>query len=257
MENNFIVFGMARSGHHAIVNWMCNQFPGYTIHYNNCTKELEDYKFVTSSHAPIEYHNPGDNEYNIYTMEHFDLDLVGKFKMMTIVENPTCIIILRDLLNWVASSILQRNWNNYKLDENIKSIYEHATDDQGRHYNTTIEIFKDHIKEALNITNRLENKLVIGYNHWTQDAQYRKYIADRIGMNFTDDGFKDVAQFGNRSSFDGNNYRYTADKMDTLQRYKHLNNDIIERIMSDNELVELSILSEDITGPIPWLKDMK
>jgi hypothetical protein len=257
MVNNYIVFGMARSGHHAIVNWMGNQLPGKITHYNNCTKELEDHKFVTSSHAPIEYCNPGNSEYNMYTMEHFDLDLIDKFKMMTIVEDPTCIIILRDLLNWVASSILQINWDTRRLDVNADSIYEHSTDDQGRHYNTTIEIFKDHIREAMNITNRLDNKLVIGYNHWTQDIKYRKYLADRLEMPFTDKGFKEVAQFGNRSSFDGNNYRYSADKMDTLYRYKHLNNDIIERIMSDKELVELSILSKDITGPIPWLKDVK
>ena len=45
--------------------------------------------------------------------------------------------------------------------------------------------------------------------------------------------------------------------MDTLHRYKYLNRETIDTILSDNELLELAILSEDITGYTPWLKDVK
>lgn len=36
MKRTFLSLGMARSGQHAMIDWVCSQFPGEIIHYNHC-----------------------------------------------------------------------------------------------------------------------------------------------------------------------------------------------------------------------------
>ena len=76
--------------------------------------------------------------------------------------------------------------------------------------------------EALEATNILKNKIIIIYDKWFVDIEYRKQIAGKLGLEFTDNGLNYVWKA--RSSFHDakSDIQQKAQKMDVLNRYKYL-----------------------------------
>jgi hypothetical protein len=101
-------------------------------------------------------------------------------------------------------------------------------------------------KECLNETNVIpEKKVVIQYDKWFTDVEYRKIISEKLGLEFSDRGLNNVMRVGRRkrygSSFNHMEYKGDAQKMKTLDRWKDFeDNPVFQKKMQNEELRELS-----------------
>jgi hypothetical protein len=151
------------------------------------------------------------------------------------------VIILRDAFNSLASRHAAR-WclNRLGYDSN---------------YALSIRLWKAYAHEFLGHTNLLKhNKSTINYNQWCRNRDYRAELAESLGLNFTDTGFKSVVHAGGGSSFDRTRFHGQAHRMQVLERWKYFANDQrYRRIFEDRELVGLST---EIFGDIEGTKDL-
>ena len=57
------------------------------------------------------------------------------------------------------------------------------------------------------------------FNSWADDYNYRRQVAERLGLQFTDVAREQTSIFGGGSSFDGLDYLKNASKMNVNKRY--------------------------------------
>lgn len=124
------------------------------------------------------------------------------------------VLIMRDPFNLFASRLQGNKPRENARNFDLMKVYS-------RHHNLP-ELWIAYAKECLGETNFLSNKkVVINYNQWFADINYRKQIADSLNVQFTDIGFNEVVRAGGiGSSFDGTNFNNDASKMDVLSRWK-------------------------------------
>ena len=102
-------------------------------------------------------------------------------------------------------------------------------------------LWKNYAKEYLGETNFLPHKKIkINFNQWFSSSQYRKLLADRLRLDFTDRGLEAV-RHSSWSSFDGSKFDGKAQEMQVLQRWKDFSDHIsYKNIFCDKELLDLS-----------------
>jgi hypothetical protein len=236
------IYAMKRSGHHAIINWICKQFDAcFDIQKNSCEKWNKK-KFILFSNDILKpkkvknyLKNPKEHSevsaciwvYNIEdeTIE----DSISKLNFLKNicpfdVENAIEIIVLRDAFNLFVSR-----------DRNEEKKMRVNSEDS---VNNFLKIWKNHAKEFLRITKILKNPIGINYNEWFSNFEYRKELCKKIDIDFNDNGINDVTLFGGGSSFDRVKYNQNAQKMDVLNRYKNISS----FPFIDKETIELNKL---------------
>ena len=114
---------------------------------------------------------------------------------------------------------------------------------------TYIDMWKAHAKEFLGATSFLQSpidsdtlKVCISYNDWFTSEEYRRTISKNMNLQFNDDGLQYVNRFGEGSSFDDQKYKYDAQKMKVLERWKQLEEypewkELLSKMLSDDEIV--------------------
>jgi len=240
------VIGLQRSGNHPIINWIGSQYPKKKVYLLN---NIEPYKNPFKSlHRTIIFHNlhlnkknelkkPSKKDCLIYSYEDIPLEQISSTlseknhdKWLGKSSKRYDVLILRDPFNLFASR-LQRELDNVGNKINIST-------DKG----FLIELWKQYAKEYLGLTNYLKNKkIIINYNRWFLDKNYRKHIANALDIPFTDKGFNEVLEVGNGSSFDGLKYHLKTHKMNVLKRWKKFhNNKKYKSLFKDLELIKLS-----------------
>lgn len=263
-ENNFInqqelrVVGMSRSGNHSIINWIIRQLEGRFL-FLNCAEPKTNPFISARPLAQDETYRtniPGFNldsekkgtftkkEYLIHSYEDCFLGMLNKtFEEQhdTLVgpsKHRFDILIVRDPFNLFASRMKSGLFNREK-----KSGSKPVTP------LTALRIWKQHAREFLGETKHLrQNRIIINYNQWVFDYDYRKKIATALGIPFTDSGIQEVSSCAGGSSFDGLQYANSADHMKVLERWKHYQHDEEYKRIFDEELISLS---ERIFGPVP------
>lgn len=99
--------------------------------------------------------------------------------------------------------------------------------------------WKKYAAEFLNQTNYLGDKVLILFDKWISDQEYRKQIAIDLGFEFSDSGFQKMGQYG--SSFN------TGVNLDSLKsRFEMYQDDEFfqQNVMMDQELLDLYNLME-------------
>jgi len=196
----FLIFSMKRSGQHAIINWMMAQSKG-SRHFNNC--KIKNKVLVTKRGGK-----------RIENGDCLTICNIEDRRINMSFEHVKYIVILRDPFNLVAS----RLYTDYlKMGTKMRTRW------------------KSHVKKALTD----ERIIDINYNEWFKDVNYRRQLADRLGLSFTDAGLNRIPKIGG-SSFDGNRYDGKAQQMDVMNRWKsYVNNKSFWKEI-DGEMVELS-----------------
>jgi len=223
------IIGMMRSGHHAIANWIFNQaketvffinrIQGKKIHYTNI-----DFTFWKP-------------DYFIYNFEDEKIEQVieaiSRIKFFyDLEENYKYIVVIRDPYNLFASRA--------KKEEDLKSVGKNTTSMVGNLTSEAIELWKELAYEYLDNKSILKNKICVNYNLWSSCKKYRQKLAKKIGIYFTDEGFREVPVFGNGSSFDFMKYNGNAQNMKIHERYKEYSNCSWFKSIFDKETKELS-----------------
>lgn len=138
------------------------------------------------------YHNDGiDHDVKPDVDFKYDTIVVG-FEDKPIFTKPgiASVVVVRDIKNLVASRIKR----GIKLDAVRKLYIGHCSD-----------FFKSGV-------------VGICFDKWFIDREYRRLLARKLGLTFTDEGINEIIGFGD-SSFDGREYAEDAQEMNVLDRH--------------------------------------
>ena len=110
--------------------------------------------------------------------------------------------------------------------------------------------WKTYAREFLGTTAALPaDTVMIGFNQWFADSDYRKAKAEELGLDHCDRGVDEVSSDGGGSSFEGRDYQDRARQMKVLERWQVFADDPRYRSAFDRETVELSNrIFGDVTG---------
>ena len=104
------------------------------------------------------------------------------------------------------------------------------------------KLWIEYATEFIGESNYLENnRTVISFNAWTEDPDYRRELATRLGLNFTDTGVDEVVGVGGGSSFDGRQLDGAGRSMALSERWQYFASDsFFTNLLCDEIVVELS-----------------
>ncbi|MHA2009893.1 MAG: hypothetical protein ACXADW_10865 [Candidatus Hodarchaeales archaeon] len=259
-EYEFLIFGIKRSGIHAVATWLIGHFDLSTVVYiNDSFLTLHTHGLLKDFSRHIDRTEINDNIHNIQikcfvnVVENYDLaqagqilkDVGSKYNKEKAEKafiygrdkfsKKQCVVLIhRDCLNHLASfirgpavihNLLTGGFINYK-DPNGKKT--------PRYHKPFFDLRREYDDEVHGVTNHLPNKTIIFFNRWFKDKKYRKQLSESFDLKFSDRYLNELGIFdlskreqGKRkawgsSSFDGRKYRKKAQEMKVLDRYKYL-----------------------------------
>lgn len=237
------VVGLKRSGNHAIINWIKKQQTGNVLFLNDISPRDNPYRdtyeeFIRKNKQKNlqfwQQEKSGQfskKDTLIYSFEDHDLEQIANHRLerkhnlyFGSSEKRYDILILRDPYNMIAS----------RLKKGLLGV---------KHPQKTISDFwLEYAKEFLGETEYLNhNKVCINYNLWSSDVEYRKQIALKLDLIFTDAGIGDVRREGGGSSFDSQYFAGQASQMKVLERWKHSRGQPeFEKLLANKQIAEYS-----------------
>lgn len=219
------VLGMRRSGNHAIINWVLKQASGATMHLNNIKVPGDPWE--TCDNDPVRPDGPLD--LLLYSYEDVRPKRVAQCSAprkragwFGTAQRHCTIIILRNPANMFASR-LRSGFTTAPL-----------------RYFDQADLWMLYAREFLGITRYLgEDIIPVSFDRWSEDREYRRGIAENLGIPFTDAGFDEVTAFGGGSSFEGTSLNKQASAMNVRQRYQHeADNPVFAALFRDPQLLE-------------------
>ncbi|MEX2404784.1 MAG: hypothetical protein WD625_11670 [Balneolales bacterium] len=260
LHKEFRFVGLSRSGNHAIINWTINQLDGRYCFLNCAEPKYNPFEtarplgegaktYITN----IPLFNPvkeqqGEFSKKDYLLYSHEDCFLGSLNHSMFRENRECwvgpaevwkdLLVLRDPFNLFASRIKSGLIQGHYTHYGVRPISTH----------TLKRIYKQHAREFLGEKRYLKNRVLINFNKWTADKEYRKAVAEKLRITFSDKGFKEVSEVAGGSSFDGIKLSGQANKMKLHNRWKEFASDESFWSLFDVELVELA---REIFGDIP------
>ncbi len=222
---------MRRSGNHAIINWLLGHMEGSIIFLDNMQQHEP---LITPNKKLI----PALGKSNLL-VSHEDRPLTDFFLnysegLFGKASEKYVFLILRDPYNWLAS------W--YAWQDELGDRFREDMEFRAH----TINLWKDYARvfiewQSRELTNgdSTEMRIGINYNRWTQEVEYRKALAKKLGLRFTDKGRQKMSVNGYGSSFDGMVYNGRASELRVLDRWKKFENDTAFQACFDDEIREL------------------
>jgi hypothetical protein len=238
--------GLQRCGNHAIINWVLSQCRGKMLFLNFITPNSNPYMTAAQDRLPRfckdfnlkkEQQRLSVKDYLLYSYEDNDLSDVFNIEFerqhdqyVGMSAKRYDVLVLRDVFNFFACRL------KFLDGPYIGKIPLNSLENTAK----LISLWKMYALEYMGRTNYLKyNKLVISYNKWFMDKDYRRMIADQLSLKFTDDGIDRIAvssTFENKKDGDAG-----AQGLRVLERWKSfVNNSFYRSIFIDKELIELS-----------------
>ena len=245
------VLGMSRSGNHAIVDWIFEQAEGPKLLLNCAeggTNPFQSCRPLASgkgwrAEPEIDFNAASrgcheDRRLLVHTYEDSWLDYVFSAELeehgqewLGQSRRKISMLVLRDPYNLFASR---------------KRMGRNLPPDIAR------DLWKQHAREALGDTHELRSEtLIVLYNRWQSDKNYRREIVNWLGLQFSDRGIDSVPECAGGSSFDGTAFDGKATAMATDRRWTHFADDEGFRQFFDNEMVQLTERLYGLPLPIP------
>ncbi|MCF8359100.1 MAG: hypothetical protein K9H26_10100 [Prolixibacteraceae bacterium] len=237
MKEIFNIYGLKRSGNHAIINWLSGQFEFEfynniipiapilkgekkipdIIHFNNWieTQNLTSFKKKSIKNKTC---------YVVSLEDHFLEIKPFIYDPDSIVKN---ILILRTPENLFASRIRKASKVNnpaYPLVFN-------------NNMQRAIDLWLQYVKEFFNETNFLVNKVCILFDEWYINKAYREETSQKLGITFDDINYSRISTLGGGSSFNN----ISNNNFNLLNRSKLLNKyelNLLQEVMKINEINE-------------------
>ncbi|MDB9529271.1 hypothetical protein PN498_24980 [Oscillatoria sp. CS-180] len=229
------VAGLRRTGNHAVIGWIRAQHSKYALHFNHPPASKNPYQnaykhckkdilkqgargdFSQQSLLIISYEDQPLAEVSSRKFELFHDVYVGRS------QTRYDLLVLRDPFNLLASQLKS---NMVRLsDESVQ---------------TTVSLWKSYAREFLDETQFLcHRKTCVNFNRWHRDVDYRRAIATRLNIEFTDAGREKVRGYGGGSSFDKTGMDGEATKMKLAQRWRTFEHETsFWDVFKDKQLLE-------------------
>jgi hypothetical protein len=267
-QKEIALFGLKRSGNHALTHWLMEQLGSGTVHLNDVNTEdpfescreinirglrsfctYRGLSSITARWRTMEYsknrldvdwdairnHSPKSGLIISYENRSLDTEIYTRFcnrhdEMVGKSEQRFHVVLLRDAFNLFASQYQASFIQSADIEEGIGIYKQYA------------ELFLDPDKQ-------IERKTIcVNYNQWFQDSRYRIELGKQFGLDIDGKAYRTVPSIGGGSSFEGVSKQGNGHRMDVLQRWKRLSDDSgYRKIFTDKYLVELT---NEIFGPI-------
>ena len=190
------VFGMRRSGNHAVIDWLRRNIPGETVFLNDCAPgdPLETYAMMETPRG--DRHGPGFRETRWFAQ--FAEGRGGRSHIVSYEDTTPdeagapegwdapfrTVIVRRSFLNWLAS------------------FYEMVT---GRMGGTVwgVDDWRE-IRPYIAVYARLlaaPREIDLDFDAWAAGPEYRAGVLSRLGLEPADNGIGAVSTYGGGSSF--------------------------------------------------------
>ena len=233
------IYGIQRSGNHAIINWITKSWTGPVMLCNDIKPNQ------SPDEAPIKKFQKGEGTpLLILTQEEY---LSTQFNLIPPADIGNCsrfhnLLILRDPFNLLASRYVWKfnQGQRFREEENYR--------------NQVVALWKDNARIYLDwLGQKSPNNLGITYNDWCSDAAKRHGWEKVLGLKPGSTQSTEVLDFGGGSSFSGTNP--VKDQGQYLRRFEGLVDDAAFRsVFKDDELWQLS---EQIFGIIPGTEALR
>jgi hypothetical protein len=229
------VTGLQRSGNHAIINWIRRQAGENTLFFNDVDPERP---FEIERMPKAERAQEPRQSYDcvLYSYEDRVLELINSESFYPQinpfgieVDQRYDVVIYRNPFNSFAS----------RLKHNVVSSAM-ATYISGLNLP---ELWLTYAYEATGRTSHMtQPRVVINYDRWCASKDYRRRVAERLELDFTDEGFNEITAFGDGSSFDKTTFDSQASKMQTDQRWKaYADNPEFIGLFADRQVTDLAL----------------
>lgn len=233
-----VVAGM-RSGHHAIIHWLLCHFPGVTAFRNNpLGDEHWLYRHADDAYQAADRRRPQPKDCYLFNLE--DVTLRRAAEILRARREALAwgragtvhrLLVLRDLDNFMASRVRAEGGRIPGFP---------AADWTG--------LWLSHARAFAGlVAPHVEGLVFVSYNAWAADRDYRRRLAARLGLRFTDEGRGHVPRIGAGSSFDGTDYDGRGDEMAVFDRWRSLRDHPHWRFLVADE--EARALSTAMFGP--------
>lgn len=229
------VTGLQRSGNHAIINWIRRQAGENTLFFNDVDPE-RPFEIERMPKAEREQQPRECYDCVIYSYEDRVLELINhdsfypqSNRFGIDADQRFDVVIFRNPFNSFAS----------RMKHNVVSS-DMATYISGLNLP---ELWLTYAYEATGRTSHMTQPCVaVNYDRWCNSKDYRRDIARRLGLTFTDEGFNEITAFGDGSSFDKTAYDSKANKMRTDQRWKAFAEDpAYIGLFADRQVTDLAL----------------
>ncbi len=252
-QNELRITGISRSGNHAVINWILAQIKNLRYCFLNCaepkhnpftsarplgTEKGSIYTNISEfSEADEKRGSFSQKDYLIYSYEDTFLGPLGNplfkkhhDKWVGSSSSQKDVLVLRDPFNLFASRIKA----GFLLTDTPHRRGQVS-------WKVLKRIYKQHAREFLGEKNSLGKKVLINYNRWVTDREYRKQISDELELEFLDDGFYELSRVAGGSSFEGTSI--SAEKLHEKieNRWKNYQHSPEFWKLFDEEIAELSL----------------
>lgn len=272
------LFGLRRSGNHAVLDWVTARIDGRVLHLNDitCAHPYQCFRRARATgFSRFELYRRmftirGSRGINRYLPEH----LLGRRRSSESLSpeelNPDMAHVQKDALllsyeDWqldhpkmprVMRPVdrgLERGTDAYRIlllrdPFNLFASLRRSNRMGQRNSDYYVRIWKQYAREFLGVTSFLGERLIpLSYTDWRDSGQARVELCRRLGIPEAEDAYTHVSQTGGGSSFDG--LAENAASMNTGERWKEFVSDPGFVDLFDEELRELSA---QIFGPAPF-----
>ena len=235
--------GLRRSGNHALISWIKAQEKNCyflnTILAGMSPFRQKHLHFPNKGFRDEAWGNFKPKECFIYSYEDHSLAQITKPEYekkhdLYIGKTKTRydVLLLRDPFNLIASRFKKGYLDVRSPDISLADMW--------------IEYAREFVGETEYLTH---NKVVINYNQWFSDTNYRQAIADKLDIDFSDAGINYVSSYGGGSSFEAQDLSGNAQDMKVLKRWEAFSDNSEFRALLNNKT--LLHYSDKIFGIIP------
>lgn len=202
-----------RSGHHAVMEWIMSHFGPSRLHNDFPIQKPHDYN-QDSDGEPCEITNFED---------HFVEEALRYAKQLPAYNDATPILVLRDPYNLFASR--RRISSETKMDK----VGESAK-----------KLWMNHACEFARITKHLTDPILISFNEWFMNEEYRRKLSERLGKPFTDKSKDNIPGFGFGSSFKSSDPATKGSDLKVLERWRDLQCPHYKKTAYDTDVVKMA-----------------
>ena len=191
------VYGMRRSGNHALINWIVRNAPdGAGLFLNNCKPNRDP---LTTARGVSVYDQGAEQAHKTvdaklhaagplpFTVVSYEDVMPPQTRKPLFAAPEICIVAHRSFLQWAASLLRKIQGNpGYGPLERTRVMMQSM-----RTYGDMLNRIQD------------DDVVPVCFDDWTSDETYRRTVLGRLGLPGTDLNLGPVQRYGGGSSFQG------------------------------------------------------
>lgn len=229
------VFGMRRSGNHAVINWLARNAPGgRSLFFNNCAvgrHPFETFRAVeidgrrrpgSAGDDPAQFaRRAGDGAALIFSYEDVMPNEKRKRPVSAGIDEGAIdadVIVARSFLNWAASLMRKVQGNPAFSAPRRAAIVLKA-----------LETYSKMLDLVMAEAAAEPGLVTIRYDDWLRAPEYRVATLRRLNFERRDDSLGEVQRYGNGSSFQAG--AASGDDLRPAERFEAMRDDPEYRIV--------------------------